>query len=248
MCFLCMGILMPTMSYANTGNDDKKEKKEKKKKEKKPFVWTMPKLTGEQAMDDYLKLCDQMNTQIKKYSEDITFYDVAEIHVTGENGEEDVQYCIVDSLGNIRSSNRALAQNLEIILAYPTIALDATNLMTSTTAASTALLSNPLLSFSNCKYLKAGPILAGRALKEMKVIYKKARAQAKVIKAMKAGKTDELKALNAEMNAGDVDAGTASMRVINKTTAEYEEQMAAITADDEKYASATEQEIPEEEA
>lgn len=250
MCFLCLGILMPVMSYANTGNDDKKdkkEKKEKKKKEKKPYVWVMPKLTGDQSFDEYLKLCDQTNSQIKKYSEGITFYEVAEIHVTDANGEVDVQYCVVDSLGNIRSSNLALAQNLDIIFAYPSIALDATNLTLSTATATTAIAGNPMLALTHGKYLKAGPILSGRVLKEMKVIYKKARAQAKQIKALKAGKIDELKALNAEMNAGDIDAGTTSMRVVNKTSEEYDAQIAAITADDEKYAESAEKGIPEEE-
>lgn len=245
-CFLCLGMLAPAMTYANTGDNDKKDKKEKKKKEKKPYVWTMPKLTGDKAFDDYLKLCDELNTKIKKYSEDITFYEVAEIHVVGDNGEEDVQYFVVDSVGNLRSSNAALAQNLDIIFAYPNLVLDATNMTAATASATTAIAGNPMLALSHGKYLKAGPILSGRAFKEMKVIYKKARNQAKQIKALKAGKIDELKALNAEMNAGDIDAGTASLTKYTKSKAEVEAQFAAIQPDEEKYKSDASREEPDE--
>ncbi|MCM1515632.1 MAG: hypothetical protein NC080_04340 [Paraprevotella sp.] len=246
MCFLCMEMLMPMISYANNGDDDKKEKKEKKKKEKKPYVWEMPKLTGVQTFDDYLLLCDTMNTKIKKYSEDIVFYEVAEIHVKDENGEEDIRYCVVDSAGNLRSSNLALAQNMDIVFAYPGLALDATNLTLATTNASMALASAPLLSLSHGKYLKAGPILTGRAFKEMKVIYKRARAQAKQIKALKAGKIDEVKALNAEVNAGDVEASAASLRVIEKSKTDYDSQLAEATNVDAEHKSVEEVEIPEE--
>lgn len=249
MCFLCLEMLMPVMSYANNGDDDKKAKKEKpkkEKKEKKPYVWAMPKLTGVKEVDEYLLQCDSMNTRIKRYSEDITFYEVAEIHVIDENGEQDIQYCVVDSAGNVRSSNLALLQNLDIVFAYPLLALDATNLTLSTTNATLALGNAPLLALSHGKYLKAGPILAGRALKEMKVIYKKARAQAKQIKALKAGKIDEVKALNAEVNAGDVDAGTASIRVIEKKKTDFDAQLAEALNVDAENSSVDEQELPEE--
>lgn len=246
MCALCFGILMPAVSYANNAGDDKKEKKEKKKKEKKPYVWTMPKLTGDKSFDDYLLLCDTMNTKIKKYCEDITFYEVAKIAIKNDDGEIEYQYCIVDSAGNLRGANLAFAQNMEIIMAYPGLLLDMTNLTLATTTATTALAGNPMLGLTHGKYLKAGPVLVGRAGKEMKVIYKKARAQAKMIKALKAGQTDELEALNAEMNAGDVEVGNASIRVIEKTRADYNAQLVVANEEDAANPSATETPIPTE--
>lgn len=249
-CLLLFGVMMPVRSYANAGGDDnkKKEKKEKTKKAKKPYVWVMPKLTGDKAMDDYLLLCDTMNTQIKKYCDDIVFYEIAKIEVTKENGETYEKYGMVDSLGNLRSSNAALSQNLDIIFAYPDLVLDATNLTLATTTATTALASNPLLALSHGKYLKAGPVLTGRAFKEMKVIYKKARAQAKLIKALKAGQTDNLEALNAEVHAGEMEAGAASLKTYKKVEGDYLKQCEEVTAVDEEYAeSAARQEPPEEE-
>mgnify|MGYP003538097426 FL=1 len=61
---MCMGMVMPVS--ANVSND-KKEKKEKKTKKTKPYVWTMPALTGNKDFDDYLKLCDDLNNKITQH-------------------------------------------------------------------------------------------------------------------------------------------------------------------------------------
>jgi hypothetical protein len=179
---MCLGLIMPAQASTLT---DKKEKKEKKKKEKKPYVWEMPALTGNKDFDDYLKLCDDLNNKIVSYSENIVFYEVAEVHVIDESGEKDIQYHVVDSAGNLRSANKAYQQNFDLITAYPLIALDMTNLGLASTTASLALTDLGLNALSYGKYLKAGPILIGRGGKEMKEIYKRARNQAKQIKALK---------------------------------------------------------------
>ena len=101
-------------------------------------------------------------------------------------------------------------------------------------------------SISYAKYLKAGPILIGRGGKEMKEIYQRARAQAKQIKALKEGKIDELKALNAEVNASEVEAGAASMRVIEKQKVDYASELEKVTQEDAEN-PITNDEIPEEE-
>lgn len=247
-CLLCLGLAMPAL--ATNLDDDNKEKKEKKKKEKKkkakkPFVWTMPALTGDKDFDDYLKLCDALNTKIVNYSEGITFYEVVEVRVIDENGEVDINYHVVDSLGNLRSSNKAFEQNMALVMAYPAIALDMTDLGLATTSATTSLPNLGLGSITYAKYLKAGPILIGKAGKEMKEIYKRARTQAKQIKALKEGRIDDLKALNAELNAGDVDAGSASIRVIEKNKTDYSSELEKITQEDNE-TPITNEEIPEE--
>ena len=239
---MCMGLVMPVS--ANVSND-KKEKKEKKTKNTKPYVWTMPALTGNKDFDDYLKLCDDLNNKITQYAENIVFYEVAEVHVIDENGEKDIQYHVVDSSGNLRSANKAFIQNFELIMSYPLIALDMTNLGLATTTATASLPDLGFNAISYGKYLKAGPILVGRGGKEMKEIYVRARAQAKQIKALKAGKIDDVKALNAEVNAGNVDAGTASMRVIEKQKTDYTTELEKVTQEDAEN-PITEDEIPEE--
>ena len=79
----------------------------------------------------------------------------------------------------------------------------------------------------------------------MKEIYKRARAQAKQIKALKEGNIDQLEALNAEVNASEVDAGAASIRVIEKNKADYDAELAKVTQEDAENPIEND-EIPEE--
>lgn len=242
-CILSLGLVLPVSAEMSP---DKKEKKEKKKKkEKKPYVWKMPALTGNKDFDDYLKLCDDLNNKITAYAENIVFYEVVGVRVMDETGEHEIKYHVVDSLGNLRSANKAFEQNFQLITSYPLIALDMTNLGLATSTATLALTDLGLNSISYAKYLKAGPILIGRGGKEMKEIYKRARAQAKQIKALKEGNIDQLEALNAEVNASEVDAGAASIRVIEKNKADYDAELAKVTQEDAENPIEND-EIPEE--
>ena len=49
---------------------------------------------------------------------------------------------------------------------------------------------------------------------------------------MKEGKIDDVKALNAEVNASDVEAGTASMRVIEMQKSDYDSELEKVTQED----------------
>lgn len=247
LCAIALGVLMPQPVWAQ-----KKEKKEKTKKEKKPFVWEMPELTGNVEFDHYLKKCDTLNTRIRSYCDAITFYQMRPISIT-ENGQEiDRQWCMIDTLTNtLRSSNQAFAQNMNLILSYPVIALEMTDLTLCTTSATAELPNLGLKSLSYAKYLKAGPNIVSAGGKEMKKIYKAARTQAKQIKDLKAGKVDDDYARNAEVEASSVDAGDGSMAALISTKpitmekTEFEKQMGEIKKiDDENPIS--EDDLPEE--
>lgn len=252
LCALALGIVMPQAVMA-----EKKEKKEKKdKKKKKAYVWEMPELTGNKEFDEYLLKCDTLNTRIRSYCDAITFYQMRPIVVT-DNGqadgqEIDRQWCMVDTTTNtLRSSNLAFSQNLQLILSYPSIALDMTGLAVYTASATTALPGLGLKSISYAKYLKAGPNIVADGGKEMKKIYKAARAQAKQIKDLKAGKVDDDYAKNAQVNAESVDAGDASMSALISSNpiymdkATYEKQIGEIKKQD-KENPIKDDDIPEE--
>lgn len=236
-CAIAMGMMMPSTAFAG---------KKKEKKEKKPYEWVMPELTGNESFDEYLLKCDTMYNQIRSYCDSIVFYEIAEITVIDENGEKDIKYQVVDEAGNLRSSNLAFKQNLDLVMAYPEIALDMTSMAAYTASATAALPSLGLNALSYGKYVKAGPKIIGMGGSEMKKIYKKARAQAKQIKALKAGKIDEVKALQAEVNGGDVEAGAASLRTLEMNKADYEEQFGKIQAEDNAAGDIIDQDIPEE--
>ena len=242
LCAVAIGMVLPQTATAA----------KKGKKEKKPYVWEMPELTGNQEFDDYLRKCDTLNTRIRSYCDAITFYQMRPISIT-ENGKEiDRQWCMVDTVTNtLRSSNLAFAQNLNLILSYPAIAVEMASMGVYTASATTALPSLGMKALSYGKYLKAGPNIIGAGGKEMKRIYKAARAQAKQIKDLKAGKVDDDYARNAEVNANAVDAGEASMDVlisskpIQMEKSEFEKQMGEIKKQDDAN-PISDEEIPEE--
>lgn len=223
-CALALCMMMPLQANA--------QKKEKAKKEKTPFVWEMPELTGNETVDKYLLTCDTLNNTMSKYVDGITFYEVAKIEVVGDDGEKDIKYHVVDAEGNLRSSNLAFKQNIQLIMAYPDIALQMANVMALEASAVAAAPSLGMKALKYSKFLKAGPKMCSEGGKQMKEIYKRARAQAKQIKALKAGNIDDVEALNAEVNAGNVDAGAASMRVISMQKKDYEDQFGKLTAED----------------
>lgn len=246
-CALALCVMIPQQAEAAK----KKDKKEKK------VEWVMPALTGNADVDNYLLKVDTLYNKITSYSKSITFYEMAEIVVKDENGQEEKFYQIVDKDGNLRSSNLAFQQNMDIILAYPNLALDVTNGLLDVTTAEVGALAavpsllidlGPLKAAPYKKYITSGLSTVKTAWDEGKTIYKRARAQAKQIKALKAGKIDDVVALNAEVNAGAVDAGSASMRQVTMSKADYEAQFGKITAEDSANPVNTDQDIPEEEA
>ena len=104
LCAIALGVVIPQQAF---GQDDKKEKKEK---QKKPFVWEMPKLTGDKTFDDYLKTCDTLYNRIRNYSDGIVFYKVKKGIVTDKKtGEKKEVMGVFDEQGNYRSSGKALS-------------------------------------------------------------------------------------------------------------------------------------------
>ena len=178
---------------------------------------------------------------------------VQRVVITEDGQEVDRQWCMVDTATNtLRSSGEAFKQDMDIILAYPDLMLDMTNLSLATTLAGTSLPGlDGLKAIAYAKYLKAGPILVGEGGKQMKKIYKLARKQATQIKDLKAGKVDDDYARNAEVEASSVDAGEASMNVLISSKpvymekATFEQQNGAIQKQDEEN-PVSDEELPEE--
>ena len=233
LCVLALGLAVPQGAWAQ----------KKAKREKAPYEWKLPELTGNKDFDEYLLKCDTMNTTIRQYCDNITFYEVAEIVVVDESGEKDIRYHVVDAEGNLRSANKAFQQNLDLVLSGTSIITDMALMATFTASASLALPSLGMKALSYGKYVKAGPKIIEQGGKEIKKIVKRARAQARQIQALKKGNIDDVKALNAEVNA-DVDTGSATLRQIEMKAAEYEAKIGPINEADKEPIDAA---VPEEE-
>ena len=234
LCALAIGFVLPQQAQAA----------KKDKKEKKPYVWEMPKLTENKEFDEYLLKCDTMNTRIRQYCENITFYEVAAIETTDDKGEQEVFYQVVDSANQVRSANKAFLQNMDLVLSGASILADMTLMATYTASATSALPSLGMKALSYGKYLKAGPKMIDYGMKEIKEITTKARSQAKDIKKLKKGVTDDFKARYAEVKTGNVEAGNVGIRVIQMSKSDYQAQYAKaikedkdnpVNMDDEKY-------------
>lgn len=221
---LVAGIVLPQQAQAA----------KKDKKEKKPYVWEMPKLTENKEFDEYLLKCDTMNTRIRQYCENITFYEVAAIETTDDKGEKEVFYQVVDSANQVRSANKAFLQNMDLVLSGTAIITDMALITTYTASATAALPQLGMKALSYGKYLKAGPKIVEYGMKEIKDITKKARSQAKDIKKLKKGVTDDFKARYAEVKAGNVEAGNVGIRIIQMSKSEYQAQYAKATKEDKE--------------
>jgi hypothetical protein len=224
LCALAIGFVLPQQAQAA----------KKDKKEKKPYVWEMPKLTENKEFDEYLLKCDTMNTRIRQYCENITFYEVAAIETTDDKGEQEVFYQVVDSANQVRSANKAFLQNMDLVLSGASILADMTLMATYTASATSALPSLGMKALSYGKYLKAGPKMIDYGMKEIKEITTKARSQAKDIKKLKKGVTDDFKARYAEVKTGNVEAGNVGIRVIQMSKSDYQAQYAKATKEDKE--------------
>jgi hypothetical protein len=109
-----------------------------------------------------------------------------------------------------------------------------TLMATYTASATSALPSLGMKALSYGKYLKAGPKMIDYGMKEIKEITTKARSQAKDIKKLKKGVTDDFKARYAEVKAGNVKAGNVGIRVIQMSKSNREAQDAKATKEDKE--------------
>lgn len=190
---LLLAMVVPVSSaYAQ------KEKKEKK--EKKPFVWEMPALTGNANFDEYLTTCDALNTSITTYSDQIPFYTVnyyvAQDPETGaalinEDGEYETYALIEDQDGVVRNAGGVILQYTTVILSGTNLLLDCTLVTTLTASATLELPNLGVAAFAYGKYVKAGPNIANKGLKEIKEIVEALKEQSASIKTLKEGSTVE---------------------------------------------------------
>ncbi len=164
------------------------QKQKKAKKPKKPYEWVMPeKLAGVEELDDYILSCDTIWNRMQTYKDSINFFKVDTILTVDK--ETNTPYWavkIVDEEGTEKSFSQTLLQYLQMTSSGIGIIGDAAVINLKAVSAGTSLLSNPLLSFSYGKYLKAGPQIVGLAYNEFKEIVEASKQQSQEIKDLRA--------------------------------------------------------------
>lgn len=205
---------------------------QKKQKEKKPFVWELPKLTGNDDFDRYLLTCDTLYTRIQSYNDSITYYKVEQAP-TGEvddAGKPLYKYKVVDNAGNTYNTLKVVSQYADFILAGTNILLDCTNLTLLTATATTSLPSLGLNAFSYGKYVKSGPQIVSLGGKEVKEIISSYKSQAKAIQTLKKSSTNTGENKDVVMISSQVPDG---IDIIERTSDEFDATAAVVISDDD---------------
>lgn len=204
-----------------------------KKKEKKAWQWEMPsKMTGIKDFDEYLLLCDTLNTRIKSYKDSVTFYSVRIINVQQKDGSVVQRRCVVDQNDNIRGSSEALMQYMDMILAGTGIITDMASITAETAIATASLTENPLAALTHGKYLKAGPKLVVEGTKTIKELLSKMKAQRQEIRQYKKDFTETGELADPTIDPATIDSNYANSEPITKTSEEFEKELAAAMAKD----------------
>lgn len=174
---LAVLVMVPTSMNAQ---DNKK-----KKKAKKEFVWDWDHVkSGNKDVDEYLMACDTLWNNITQYQENITAYEYKE-----DTLKLDDKYYI---MAWMQTKDNALltkaAANWQLVESVTSgigIVTSSVQIAAQTATATMALPSLGLKAFSYGKYVKAGPMIIGKAGKEIKEIVVLRKEQMNKWKAMR---------------------------------------------------------------
>lgn len=174
---LAVLVMMPTSMNAQ---DNKK-----KKKAKKEFVWDWDHVkSGNKDVDDYLMACDTLWNDITQYQENITAYEYKE-----DTLKLDDKYYIIAWMQTkdnaLLTKAAANWQLVESVTSGISIVTSSVQIAAQTATATMALPSLGLKAFSYGKYVKAGPMIIGKAGKEIKEIVLLRKEQMNKWKAMR---------------------------------------------------------------
>lgn len=192
----------------------------------------MPKLTKNATINTYLLSCDTIINNLKALDE-MVWYDVKKVQVKGDDGTVTETYHIVDQNGNLRNTNGAWMQNIDITSKLVILPLTAANITLLTPGYTTELPNLGMDALKYGKYAKMGPKLAARCTKEVPEIIKKLAAQRKAIRALKQKFNDQGKLSDPSMDLSNVDGvDFTEFETVEKTNAEMEAELKKIKLED----------------
>lgn len=177
MALLAVLVVMPISTNAQSNK--------KKKKAKKEFVWDWNhEKSGNEDVDAYLMACDTLWNDITQYQENITAYEFKED--TFKLGDKYYVQAWMQTKDNALLTKAAANwQLVESVTSGISIVANSVQIAAQTASATMALPSLGLKAFSYGKYVKAGPIIIGKAGKEIKEIVVLRKEQMNKWKAMR---------------------------------------------------------------
>ena len=180
-CMLAALLAVLVMMPASMNAQNNK----KKKKAKKEFVWDWDHVkSGNEDVDEYLLACDTLWNDITQYQENITAYEFKED--TFKLGDKYYVMAWMQTKDNaLLTKSAANWQLVESITSGVSIVANSVQIAAQTATATISLPSLGLKALSYGKYVKAGPIIIGKAGKEIKEIVLLRKEQMKKWKAMR---------------------------------------------------------------
>lgn len=164
--------------------------KKKEKKEKEPYVWDWDGTrTGNADFDSYLIEVTKIWNEIEEYERSYGSYSYKTDTLVINNEYYLLAY-MVDANNNLVSRSQVNWQIANSVLASTNIVLDATNASLMTATATLALPSLGLNALVFGKYIKGGPMVIGKGMKEIGAIAKANKANSRTWKAMKKAAID----------------------------------------------------------
>ena len=180
-CMLAVLLAVLVMVPTSMNAQDNK----KKKKAKKEFVWDWDHVkSGNKDVDEYLMACDTLWNNITQYQENITAYEYKED--TLKWGDKYYIMAWMQTKDNaLLTKGAANWQLVESVTSGIGIVTSSVQIAAQTATATMALPSLGLKAFSYGKYVKAGPMIIGKAGKEIKEIVVLRKEQMNKWKAMR---------------------------------------------------------------
>lgn len=175
-------MLLPTALQAVPDKKDKKPKAE--------YVWDWDgKRSGDKIFDEYLTSVNDLWKEMQSYAETFAIYTYHEDTLTIADRYYIMAY-MTDPEGNYLTRGTVGWQLVESVSTSALIVTDATLAAAETISATAELPNLGLDAFTFGKYIKGGPQVINKGMKEMKTVWAISRGNAKSWKALKNGAVD----------------------------------------------------------
>ncbi len=207
---------------------------EAKKKKKKEVTWEMPaEKSGIEELDTYFSTVNTAYTNFKTLQSDVTYYSVRPIQIQQADGSVKTVRMVVDQNGTIRDSNKALQQYWEWGSSAIAIYQQMRDIVKQKDNVRAAAKKDWMTSLAYSSYIINGAMVCSNGILALKDMVVALRDQGKEIRQFKKDYTEDGELQNATMDASTIDASYANNEPIQKTSEEYEAELAAAKAEGE---------------
>lgn len=217
---LALALMAPATTYAA-----------KKKKEVK---WEMPSgSSGIEQLDTYFNTVNTAYTNFKNLQQSVTYYSVRPIQVTQADGTVKTVRMVVDQNGTIRDSDKALQQYWDWGNAAIDIVKQMRDIVNQKDNVISAAKKDFMTALTYSSYIINGAAVSANGLIALKDMAVALRNQGKEIRQFKKDYTEDGELKNATMDASSIDDSYSNNEPIQKTSEEFDKELAAAKAEGE---------------